>query len=72
MRKPSRGAVAEEAREFLRAMLAAGPMKSTELLAAAKDAGHSEGIIKCARAELGIKADKGRGTRGKWFLRLPT
>jgi hypothetical protein len=71
MRKPSRGKVAEDAREFLLTTLAAGPMESTVLTEAALAAGHSVETIKRARADLGVRSDKSSGSRGKWILRLP-
>jgi putative DNA primase/helicase len=48
----------DEAREFLRAILADGPLLTTEVLKAAKEAGISEKTIKRAKAMEGIKAQR--------------
>lgn len=61
-----------EAAEFLRGLLADGPVKSTEIKALAKREGICERTLKRAKADLGIVAVKdGMGTGSTWFWRLP-
>ena len=59
-----------EATEWLRNALANGPRPSRELFAEAKRDGISEGTLKRAKRELGVKAEKA-DWEGGWIWRLP-
>jgi hypothetical protein len=64
----------DECVDWIRDILAGGPIDADEFQAAASAAGHSTPTLKRARAKLGVKAegatdDKGRRT--KWTVRLP-
>jgi putative DNA primase/helicase len=59
-----------EAADFLRTLLAYGPMPAKELKGDADGAGHSWRTIQRAKKKLGVVAAKD-GLRGGWFWRLP-
>lgn len=60
----------DEAEEFLRLMLAAGPALATEATRQAKQAGISEITLRRARTRLGVKSVR-RSFSGKWEWELP-
>jgi putative DNA primase/helicase len=60
----------DEAAAFLRSILADKPIKASQVLREAKDAGHSERTIRRAKDDLGIKAVK-EGMEGGWVWQLP-
>lgn len=59
----------DDAAEFLRAELAAGPVASTEIRKRADDAGHAWRTVRRAKDKLGARARK-NGT-GEWTWQLP-
>ena len=61
----------EDAKRFLRGVLADGPVKSRQIRADAQDAGHAWRTIERAQRALGVDAYKD-GMRGGWWWRLPT
>jgi putative DNA primase/helicase len=62
----------DEAKQFLLAMLAAGPVLSKELLREAKSAGMSEMTVRRAKDALSIKARQVSGKQhGGWVWELP-
>jgi putative DNA primase/helicase len=62
--------VRSEAEEFLRELLATGPLMTKTVEQKAREAGISSISLKRARARLGVKAKKSEGT-GAWVLSLP-
>ena len=60
----------DEAGEFLRTVLAAGPVRASQVLREAREAGHSERTIRRAKNELNIAAVK-EGMGGGWVWTLP-
>jgi hypothetical protein len=60
----------DEAKEFLRGMLAEKSVKASLVLREAKEAGHAERTIRRAKDELGIRAVK-EGMDGGWAWQLP-
>lgn len=61
----------DEAIDWLRAHLAAGPMFSKETQAAAREAGIADRTLRRAREVLGVKIDKARTQDGKYIWQLP-
>lgn len=62
----------DEAHDFLRDLLADGPVAVRDLRADATGAGHAWRTIERAKRELGIESRKqGVGKDGKWFWALP-
>lgn len=59
-----------EAAEFLRGLLADGPMPAKRVYAEGREAGHSERAIRRAQRLLGIESEKA-GMRDGWQWRLP-
>lgn len=63
----------EQAAEFLRDMLADGPILSKQLKADAAEAGHSWSTLKLAKQQIGVEARReGFGKDGAWVWLLPT
>ena len=60
----------DEAADFLRSVLADKPVKASQVLREAREAGHSERTIRRAKDELDIKAVK-EGMDGGWVWQLP-
>jgi hypothetical protein len=61
-----------EAEAWLRDLLAAGPMRSREIHAAARAAGLAWRTLERAKHRLGVQADRvGYGATGQWYWRLP-
>lgn len=60
----------DEAKHFLQALLAEGPVSSKQIIADAKGAGHSWRTIQRAQQALGIVAYK-KGMKEGWAWRLP-
>jgi hypothetical protein len=60
----------DEASDFLREVLADGPMKATDVQREARQAGISDKALRSARERLGIKPHK-RGYQGAWVWELP-
>jgi putative DNA primase/helicase len=65
-----RAAIRSQAVEWLRALLAEGPVGAQEVHDAAADAGYSKRNVECAQHELGIHPVRVTGT-GPWIWRLP-
>ena len=62
----------DEAKEFLRDLLADGPVEAKRVKAEARDAGIAERTLARAKQLLGAQAEKtGFGDEGKWTWRLP-
>lgn len=60
----------EDAKDFLRGILADGPMKTMDVYKNAKGAGHAERT--CRRAQRDLKIDSYKeGFNGVWYWRLP-
>lgn len=66
---PARGEAA--AAEFLVELLAGGPLPANDVLARAREAGHSVSAVKRARNRLGLVSRKARGPGGGWEMALP-
>jgi len=62
----------ERAREFLREILTAGYVESTEIFQEAKQNGISQKTLYRAKDEIGAKATKAGFSDGKWRWHLPT
>jgi RecA-family ATPase len=60
----------DEAKGFLKDLLAKGPLKAPDVLRQAKDAGHSDSTIRRAKKELGIVVSK-QGMHSGWAWQLP-
>lgn len=67
---PEERSALEAAKDWLRSMLADGPVPSKQIMAEGKDAGHTERTLFRARKVLNIDAFK-EGVKGPWMLRLP-
>lgn len=65
--------LADAAEEWLREVLACGPVKSDDVKQHAKDAGYSWSTIRRAQAAIGIKPKRtgGAGAEGRWTWSLP-
>jgi hypothetical protein len=62
----------DEARKFLRKMLAAGSVPAEELLRRARELGHAEKTVRRAKADLVIRAHRvGQGREQRWFWKFP-
>jgi hypothetical protein len=61
----------EEVKDFLRGLLAVGPMRKTEIESNIKGAGHSWSTCRRAQTALKIVAYKGEGFREPWYWKLP-
>jgi len=61
----------DEAEEFLRDVLACGPVKAADVQREARQAGISDKALRCARERLGIKPRK-RDFAGGWFWGMPS
>jgi putative DNA primase/helicase len=69
---PMERAAWQEAQDWLREVLAAGPRKASEVQGEARAAGISEKSLRTARERLGIKPTKETTVlHGAWFWRLP-
>jgi hypothetical protein len=68
---PSERTERDEAVEFLREVLAGGPMAANEVKEQARAAGISERTLSRAKADLGVKAEK-TGFEGEWVWRFET
>jgi putative DNA primase/helicase len=60
----------DDAKDFLGAVLANGPMPFKELEQEAQEQGHALATIRRAKSELGIKPEK-QGQKGPWIWQLP-
>ena len=60
----------DDAKDFLEAVLANGPMPFKELEQEAQEQGHALTTIRRAKSELGIKPEK-QGQKGPWIWQLP-
>ena len=60
----------DDAKDFLEAVLANGPVLSTSLLSEAQGEGHTKATIRRAKVELGIKSAR-TAMAGPWFWQLP-
>lgn len=60
----------DDAKEFLAALLADGPMRAKKVFAEAREAGHAERTIRRAQKALAVEAIKD-GLKGGWQWRLP-
>lgn len=61
----------EAAQDFLRAVLADGPVLSTRVQAEAREAGHAWATVRLAQKAMGVVAMKERKPAGKWIWSLP-
>jgi putative DNA primase/helicase len=61
----------QEAQEFLKTRLAAGPVKSEDLFEEAKANSISAATLRRAQKDLNVRATKGGGFAGSWFWELP-
>lgn len=66
---PEEHSVKEEAKDFLRILLASGPVPSKDVFKEAAEAGHSKRTLQRAQKELGIKLVKSGS--GPWLWVLP-
>lgn len=60
----------DEAKDFLREILASGPVASSDVLKQAKKAGISEITLRRAKAELKIRVFQDKGKKGNWQWEL--
>jgi hypothetical protein len=67
----SEHATIEEAKDFLREMLANGAIKTKDVLKESKSAGISEATLKRAKTDLKIKATHD-GYQGPWYWQMPS
>lgn len=67
---PEERSALEDAKDWLRGMLADGPVLSKQIMSEGKEAGHPERTLFRARKVLNIEAVK-EGVKGPWMLRLP-
>ncbi len=67
---PEDRSATDEAADWLRELLSAGPMKASEVQREARQAGITEKALRRARERLGIKPGK-RGFAGGWWWTLP-
>lgn len=68
---PEERGATNDAMDFLRELLADGPLASRQVRSDAEGAGHSWATIRVAQKRLGIKAHK-LGMRGGWMWALPS
>ena len=61
----------DDAKGFLKMMLADGPVPAKQIKREASDAGHAERTLKRAKQALGVEATKD-GYQGKWVWTLPS
>ena len=67
---PEEHGAQEEAKGFLRAVLASGPVSAKQIYREADDAGHAQRTLKRAKKALGVEARK-EGMKGPWLWALP-
>lgn len=67
---PDERSALEDAKEFLRSLLAKGPVPSKQLMRDAHEAGHAERTLKRAKKVLGVEATKS-GMKAPWMWSLP-
>ena len=68
---PEERSAVEDAKEFLRGLLADGPIGAKRVYAEAHEAGYSERTIRRAQKALGVDATKD-GLKAGWSWRLPS
>jgi hypothetical protein len=70
-----RGASRQDAEEFLREILAGGPVPSDDVVAEAKEAGITTATLRRAKDSIGVRAAKQGGQFGgvgaRWYWKLP-